>query len=457
MPESTLVFEIPAFAGMTSNNNILFKYKEPIQMKPMIIYNLFPKLAGNFSQWKKHIDRANKMSFTSVYINPIQYPGFSGSCYSLKDYFNIHKEVYADPKSKKSADEQFKEIVEYIHKKKMKIFMDLVINHTAIDSPLTEEHPEWYLKDEKGKIANPMAKDGDKIVAVWGDLAEIDNYNSSDRENLWAYWLKVMQHYLAYGIDGFRCDAAYQVPAELWKFLLKEAKTVNPEVVFLAETLGCPIEDVIKLGETGFEYTFNSSKYWNFSEPWCLQQYEQNLGVSKSISFAESHDTIRLAEEVDGNTASLKQRYIFSAVFSSGVMMPIGYEYGFRKKLDVVKTTTRDWKTTNIDIQEIIKEANLLKSNFSFFQDEHHVKKLHSKNNNILLLLKSDPKTDEKALIILNKDIFNYQRIYINDLTTFFNGAKEIKDISVKFRLDKVNLNFEYNLRPGQVIILYQN
>jgi len=425
-------------------------------MKAMIIYNLFPKLAGNFTQWKSHIDRARKMGFTAIYINPIQYPGFSGSCYSLKDYFHIHEEVYADPQIKKSVDDQFKNVVEYIHQNGMKIYMDLVINHTAIDSPLTQEHPDWYLKDEDGKIANPVAKDGDRIVAVWGDLAEIDNFNSPDRKNLWAYWLKVMKHYLSYGIDGFRCDAAYQVPVDLWQYLISAAKKVNLQIDFLAETLGCTIEDVIKLGKAGFEYTFNSSKYWNFNDTWCMDQYEKNTGVSKSISFAESHDTLRLAEEVQGNMASLKQRYIFSAIFSSGVMMPIGYEFGFTKKLDVVQTQVDDWEQTEIDICAIIGEANQLKAQYPLFQGEHPIIRLHSENDQILLLLKHNPQTQEKALIILNKDIFNYQPVYLNNLHQIFNEDKPVEDISVEFRLTTVNTRFEYNLRPGQIIILYQ-
>jgi starch synthase (maltosyl-transferring) len=45
----------------------------------MIIYNLFPLLAGKFTQWAPHIKRAADMGFNWLFVNPIQKPGSSGS------------------------------------------------------------------------------------------------------------------------------------------------------------------------------------------------------------------------------------------------------------------------------------------------------------------------------------------------------------------------------------------
>ena len=95
---------------------------------------------------------------------------------------------------------------------------------------------------------------------------------------------------------------------------------------------------------------FNSSKYWNFQDWWLITQYNLIRETVRSISFAESHDTPRLCEEFNGNLAGVKQRYLFSALFSAGVMMPMGFEYGFRKPLNVVSTTPADWENTGIDL-----------------------------------------------------------------------------------------------------------
>ena len=56
----------------------------------MIIYNLFPPLAGTFGNWESHIERAADMGFDWIFVNPIQKPGQSRSLYSIADYFRIN-------------------------------------------------------------------------------------------------------------------------------------------------------------------------------------------------------------------------------------------------------------------------------------------------------------------------------------------------------------------------------
>ena len=54
------------------------------------IYNLFPLLVGNITEWEKHLDRIAEMGFDWIFLNPIHYPGFSGSLYAVKDYFALN-------------------------------------------------------------------------------------------------------------------------------------------------------------------------------------------------------------------------------------------------------------------------------------------------------------------------------------------------------------------------------
>lgn len=130
---------------------------------------------------------------------------------------------------------------------------------------------------------------------------------------------------------GFRCDAAYQVPAEVWKSLIDAAHAVNPEVKFFAETLGCTVEQVRELCGAGFDFLFNSAQWWDFKADWLLDQYEEFRWIAPSIAFPESHDTDRLAAEVGSQdavrlAAQLKMHYLFAASFSTGVLMPVGFE-----------------------------------------------------------------------------------------------------------------------------------
>jgi hypothetical protein len=54
----------------------------------MLIYNLFPLLAGPCGTWKPHFERAAAMGFDWVFVNPVQKARqSSGSLYSIADYF----------------------------------------------------------------------------------------------------------------------------------------------------------------------------------------------------------------------------------------------------------------------------------------------------------------------------------------------------------------------------------
>jgi len=430
---------------------------ERLSDEKLRIYNLFPRIAGNMTEWLSHIPRIAEMNFNAVYVNPFHYPGFSGSLYSPSDYYSFNGD-FIDHKSKLSPLEQLKTVIEKAHQYKMKFIMDLVINHTAIDSPLTKEHPEWYVKDANGKILNPFAfHDGQKVV--WGDLAEIDNEKSNDVKGLYDFWRRLVMFYLDLGVDGFRCDAAYKVTSKLWKFLTKHARAKYPNSSFIAESLGCTIEDAIELAESGFDYTFNSSKYWNYNEPWLIKQYNDSFekvrGVP-SIGFPESHDTPRLFAETNNNINAIYQRYQFTSFFASGLMITMGFEYGFKNELNVVTTRPADWEQTNIDISDFIKKVNDTKSKYKILNEECKLEIIDQSNwMNVFCFRKISFDGASRILCIVNKDVNNHQHVRFDNINHAIGADSKITDISPLYTLDGVDSVFDYNLRPGQFIMLY--
>jgi starch synthase (maltosyl-transferring) len=368
-----------------------------------IIYNLFPRLAGTLSDWHTHIERAVDMHFNWLFINPIFYTGFSGSLYAIKEHYRLNPDFL--PPDSGDGIELLKQLLDKCLDLGILPMIDLVINHTARDCPLTVEHPEWYLHDEHGEITSPYAVDPDDPgkVTVWGDLAEIDNRNSTDKEDLWKYWADMVAYYQRLGFKGFRCDAAYKVPAGLWSYLIKEASSLDPSTIFFAETLGCTEAEALALRSAGLHFFFNSSKWWDFEQPWCVEQHEKFGNIAPSISFPETHDTTRLAQDTNGNEAVQRQRYAFAAVFSAGLMAPIGYEYGFRKKTDVVSTRPSDWETPLFDIQHFIKRTNRFKLDNPLFQNEGMIKAAVTDRDVTVLERQSDLQADRKAFIMINK------------------------------------------------------
>jgi starch synthase (maltosyl-transferring) len=228
------------------------------------LYNLFPLLAGPFSRWGGHFARAAGMGFDWVYVNPIQQPGASRSLYSIADYFRINP-VLLDPQSAASPDDQVRQMTAAAKTIGLKMMIDLVINHSSIDSGLTREHPEWFIREHDGRIANSSCQhNGEKVV--WHDLAQFDHQHTRDPEGLYRYCLSVVEHLLALGFEGFRCDAAYQVPCNFWHRLIHDIKARHPHTCFVAETLGCSADQTRDTARAGFDYVFNSSKWWNLND-----------------------------------------------------------------------------------------------------------------------------------------------------------------------------------------------
>ncbi len=424
-------------------------------MKPpekMIIYNLFPLLAGKFTDWEKHLIRASEMGFNWVFVNPIQRPGKSGSLYSIADYYALNP-LLVDKESRKKPQQQVKDVAGTAGKLGLSLMVDLVINHCAADSELIKTHPKWFKWEESGRVAHPSCDENGKRV-VWKDLAKFDHNNSRDKEGLFRFLVDVVMHLIDLGFKGFRCDAAYQVPRAVWKRLISKIRKRHPEVKFFAETLGCSPDQTIQTAGAGFDYIFNSSKWWDFKGQWLMKQYALTREIAPSIGFPESHDTVRLYDELDGNMAGMKQRYLFSALFSSGVMMPIGFEYGFRKKLHVIKTRPQDWETTEVDMTHFIKAVNKLKAEHAIFQEEAPTEILYYNNPNLLLLWKASTTTQEECLIIVNKDIFNKQHLYVESLQEFVQAGAPLVDLSPEYQMNYISSPFSYDLRPGQGIVL---
>ncbi|MBF0410814.1 MAG: alpha-amylase [Candidatus Riflebacteria bacterium] len=418
--------------------------------KGMKLYNLFPRIIGNMLKWREHYPRIKNMGFNAVYVNPFHYPGFSGSLYSPKEYYKYNP-VFIDDSSHLSPGEQLKESIDACHREGLLFIMDLVINHTAIDCTLVNEHPAWY-HWKNGKVQNPGAWDNGRWVE-WGDLAEINNLNSSDRDNLWNFWWTMMSHYIEMGVDGFRCDAAYQVPSELWRFLIGHSRNKKPGCLFLAESLGCSFDQVQMLAGVGFDYLFNSSKYWDYNQPWGMEQYSKISPVVKTISFVESHDTQRLMEELKYDLAAIKRQFLFSALFSAGLMIPVGFEYGFKRQLNVVDTYPSWWETPTTDLTEYIKSVIHLKNSYYVLNVETGLTIVDQENWFNIFCFKKTAPSRKTILVLLNKDRFQHQRVYFNDLTSIL-GEGRVIDVSPEYRDEHIARAFDYRLRPSQVKVL---
>jgi starch synthase (maltosyl-transferring) len=369
------------------------------------IYNLFPTLAGPMSGWDAHFERIAAMSFDWVYVNPIHRTGSSQSLYAVADYYELNPLLRGD--DHRPADEILGDVVRAAGRRGLRLMLDLVINHTANDSPLTKAQPDWYRRDSNGRIVAPGATNPDDPtdVTVWEDLAELDYSRRPALRELLDYVTRLVRHHVRLGVAGFRCDAAYQVPGYAWSEIIAAARGERPDCVFAAETLGGSPQQVIQLAGAGFDYLFNSSKWWDFSAPWLMEQYERYRHVAPSIAFPESHDTPRLAAELAARTdaeieAEYRFRYLFAALFSSGVMLPMGYEFGFSRALDVVRTRPEDWERPRFDISGFIGEVNAFKASHRALVEEGASEVIAGTSGGLALVRRASSSSQTVAVLI---------------------------------------------------------
>ncbi|HEY0087673.1 MAG TPA: alpha-amylase family glycosyl hydrolase [Candidatus Lokiarchaeia archaeon] len=455
------------------------------------IYNIFPRLVGSIDKWELDLLTIKEMEFNWIYVNPLNYLGFSGSLYSIKDFYRFNPLFAPSGANDVESWEYSRKFIKKCHEFDIRLMLDLVINHVAIDSELIKIHPKWFIEkwalvnktdnnvvkffegidkpildnytlenfNLERRIANPFAIDptDSRKITIWGDLAEINLEKNSDLENVMNYFKDYISFCLNLGVDGFRCDAAYKISQNVWKIFINHAKNINKDVLFVAETLGCTFNECESVSKAGFDYIYSSSKWWDFTAPWCVEQYNQFRKYAPSISFPESHDTERLAFETNGRKDFQIFRYLFASIFSAGIMIPIGYEYGFKKKLDVVKTTPKDWGKINFNISSEIKEINLFKKKYICLNEDGEIVHYQYGDLNILVLRKTNLKENQQILLIYNKDWNNPHNIYLENLSYFLNFGTKIERIFIDKKPEPIFENtFEKLLSPNEYILFLQ-
>ncbi|MDQ2795048.1 MAG: alpha-amylase family glycosyl hydrolase [Bacteroidota bacterium] len=176
---------------------------------------------GTFRAAEVDLPRLQKMGVGILWLMPIHPIGRShrkgtrGSAYSVRDYRAVNPDLGT------LADLQH--YVNTAHGLGMHVILDWVANHTAWDSNLTTEHPDWYTRDRLGHFRPP--------VADWQDVIDLDYTKPALRRYMtetMVYWVRTA------GLDGFRADVAGLVPTDFWNTTRAELEQIKP-VFMLAE------------------------------------------------------------------------------------------------------------------------------------------------------------------------------------------------------------------------------
>jgi starch synthase (maltosyl-transferring) len=293
--------------------------------------------------------------------------------------------------------EQFIELVDAIHERQGKIFIDIAINHTGWAAGLHESHPQWLVRNPEGHIEMPGA-----WGVVWADLTRLD-YTQKD---LWQYMADVVITWCRRGVDGFRCDAGYMIPVSAWRYIVARVRSQYPDTVFLLEGLGGKISvarDI--LNRANFNWTY-SELFQNYDREQIGSYLPEANEISESdgiaVHFAETHDNLRLAAR---SITYARMRTSLCALCSSkgGFGFANGVEWYAAERIYVHGAPSLNWgaKTNQV---EHIRRLNTLLKNHPVFQDRTELKMLQIGEGNHVVLLRHHRPSEKKLLIVVNLD-----------------------------------------------------
>ena len=121
--------------------------------------------------------------------------------------------------------DDLKQLVAAAHQRGMKVFIDIVANHTAWDSVLIAKHADWYTHDAAGQIVPPNPD--------WVDVADLD-YSKPGAAPIHERHDGALAARLR--LDGFRCDYAAACPPTSGKRVRPELDACAPGLALLAES-----------------------------------------------------------------------------------------------------------------------------------------------------------------------------------------------------------------------------
>uniref|UniRef100_A0A7S0BM75 Glycosyl hydrolase family 13 catalytic domain-containing protein n=1 Tax=Rhodosorus marinus TaxID=101924 RepID=A0A7S0BM75_9RHOD len=251
-------------------------------------------------------------------------PGFTeddiiGSPYAVVEYV-VNEDI--------GGDQALQEFRKKLSDRGIKLMLDLVPNHMAVDSEWMkdEEKKEYFVrKPSSGSDFNPheFMADGtahgkDPYCGAWPDTAQLNYFNPELRKAMTEVLVK-----LAASCDGLRVDMAmlilnkchnqcwgpvlaangWSTPQdEFWRNAIKAMRQTHPDMILMAEVYWGLDSELIELG---FDATYDKALYDT-----TLSRHLDNLRgyigskseafLAHSTHFVENHDEPRAVAEFGG-------------------------------------------------------------------------------------------------------------------------------------------------------------
>ena len=282
-----------------------------------------------------------------------------------------------------------------LNSKGMKLMLDFVPNHSAVDAPQAKSNPDMYIrapegiKDENRYTEGGLAYGANENHFTWKDVLQWNYWNKDTIEFMKNNIIKIMSF-----ADAIRCDVAYQEindvfgrtwPEELekygytkpeeefWTYAIKAAKKLNPNIIFLAEAYKDEYNEIlIKLG---FDYAYNRNilKKLMSSKDDFVEYIKDKQGSfwKDKANFVENHDELRVVHNMGDNYKKAKAAGTIAATIGGMIFMNHGQWIGKKNMLDVHLRRGQD-EPVNYEIKSHYQRLNQIIKNKTFRSDNFY-------------------------------------------------------------------------------------
>ena len=233
----------------------------------------------------------------------------AGSGFAITGY-TVHPSLGGDPALARMRDR--------LRKRGLRLMLDFVPNHTALDHPWVESHPEYYVSGTELDLARApqnytwvKRRQGPRILAYgrdpyfsgWPDTLQLDYGNTATQEAMQDELLKISGQ-----CDGVRCDMAMLVLPDVfertwgrraplfWPRVTRRVRERTPGFCFMAEVYW---DREWTMLQQGFDYAYDKRLYDRLHEGPARpvrEHFLAGLNYQDHLArFMENHDEPRAA------------------------------------------------------------------------------------------------------------------------------------------------------------------
>ena len=254
---------------------------------------------------------------------------------------------------------------------------------------------DGFVRRDDGTLESPGA-----WGVVWEDLCKLD-YR---RREVWRFMAEVFLFWCRRGVNGFRCDAGYMLPAESWDYIVAKVRREFPATVFLLEGLGGPRDKQEQLlGRSDLNWAY-SELFQNYSREQ-IEYYQPYIARCSAeygllVNYAETHDNNRLAVSGPGY-ASMRCALCALRAEGGGFGITNGAEWFATEKVDVHGDASLNWGNPANQVKGLRRLQTLLAEHAAFAAGNPACLVTRSRTA-ALAALRGDG--DDKVLILINLD-----------------------------------------------------